>query len=225
MTRHLRTLDRLLQGAALVTLCAFAAAAGAAEPTKSAKPVAAKAAKKAPAPAKPVETSPSEATTEQIDAAERVYYGLYDCEFNQSVDIEKHPKHNAYVNVKSGKSIWVMKPVLSSTGAIRLEDVKGETLMVQIASKSMLLNVKTARRIVDECISPKQRELIAAAKAAKEAEVAAKAAEPSGKAPVDAAAAAAVAAASGSSTPAAQPAAASNVAANGATADSASAPK
>ena len=46
-----------------------------------------------------------------------------------------------------------MKPVLSSTGAIRLEDVHGETLMVQIASKSMLLNVKTARRIVDECVS------------------------------------------------------------------------
>ena len=226
MTRHLRTLDRLLQGAALVTLCAFAATVSAAEPAKPAKPVAAKAAKKAaPTPAKPVDTGPSEATTEQVDAAERVYYGVYDCEFNQTVDIEKHPKHNAYVNVKSGKSAWLMKPVLSSTGAIRLEDVKGEALMVQIASKSMLLNVKTARRIVDECISPKQRELIAAAKAAKEAEVAAKAAEPSGKAPVDAAAAAAVAAASGSSTPAAQPAAASNVAANGATADSASAPK
>jgi hypothetical protein len=224
MTSHLRTLDRLLQGAALVTLCAFAAAATAAEPSKPAKPVAAKSAKKAaPAPAKPVETAPSEATTEQIDAAERVYYGVYDCEFNQTVDIEKHPKHSAYVNVKSGKSAWLMKPVLSSTGAIRLEDIKGETLMVQIASKSMLLNVKTARRIVDECISPKQRELIAAAKAAKEAE-AAKAADPSAKAPLDAAAAAATAA-SGSPTPTAQPAAASNVAANGATAESASAPK
>ena len=45
--------------------------------------------------------------------------------------------------------------------------------MVQIASKSMLLNVKTARRIVDDCISPKQRELIEAAKAAKAAEAAA----------------------------------------------------
>ena len=62
-----------------------------------------------------------------------------------------------------------MKPVLSSTGAIRLEDVRGETLMVQIASKSMLLNVKTAQRIVDDCVSPKQRELIAEAKAAKAA--------------------------------------------------------
>ena len=65
-----------------------------------------------------------------------------------------------------------MKPVLSTTGAVRLEDVKGETLMVQIATKSMLLNVKTARRIVDDCISPRQRELIAEAKAAKAAEAA-----------------------------------------------------
>ncbi|MGZ5236066.1 MAG: hypothetical protein ACXWCV_07135, partial [Caldimonas sp.] len=70
---------------------------------------------------------------------------------------------------RHGKGEWLMKPVLSTTGAIRLEDVKGETLMVQIASKSMLLNVKTAHRIVDDCISPKQRELIEAAKAAKSA--------------------------------------------------------
>jgi len=40
---------------------------------------------------------------------------------------------------------------------------------VQIAAKSMLLNVKTGHRIVDDCISPKQRELIEAAKASKAA--------------------------------------------------------
>ena len=44
MTRHLRTLDRFLQGAVLVTLCAFAATASAAESAKPAKQVAAKAA-------------------------------------------------------------------------------------------------------------------------------------------------------------------------------------
>ena len=87
-----------------------------------------------------------------------VYYGKYECEFNQTVDIEQSPKYSAYVTVKHGKGEWLMKPVLSSTGAIRLEDVRGETLMVQIASKSMLLNTMTARRIVDDCISPKQRE-------------------------------------------------------------------
>ena len=86
-----------------------------------------------------------DAYPEQVKAAEMVYYGKYDCEFNQTVDIAQSPKHSAYVTVKHGKGEWLMKPVLSSTGAIRLEDVKGETLMVQIASKSMLLNTKTAR--------------------------------------------------------------------------------
>jgi hypothetical protein len=51
-----------------------------------------------------------------------------------------------------------MKPVESQTGAIRLEDVKGETLVVQIAAKSMLLNVKTGQRLLDGCVSDKHRE-------------------------------------------------------------------
>jgi len=60
---------------------------------------------------------------------------------------------------------------------VRLEDVKGETLMVQIANKSMLMNVKAERRMVDECVSPRQRELIeAAAKAEVEAAASAAAA-------------------------------------------------
>ena len=132
----------------------------------------------AKAPPKAVKMAPAEAALpdappDQVKAAELVYYGRYDCEFNLTVDINQSKKHSAYVEVKHGKGEWLMTPVLSSTGAIRLEDVKGETLMVQIASKSMLLNVKTARRIVDDCISPKQRELIEAAKAAKAAEAAA----------------------------------------------------
>jgi hypothetical protein len=147
--------------------CAFSlssALAADSPPVKAAKP-AAKSVKAAPA---PVFTVP-DAQPDQVKAAELVYYGLYDCEFQQTVTITQSAKHSAYVDVKHGKNDWLMKPVLSSTGAVRLEDVKGETLMVQISSKSMLLNVKTAHRIVDDCISPKQRELIAEAKAAKAA--------------------------------------------------------
>ena len=66
--------------------------------------------------------------------------------------------------MKVAKAEYLMKPVLSSTGAIRLEGVKGDMLMVQIASKSMLMNVKTGQRVVDDCISPRQRELMEAAK-------------------------------------------------------------
>ena len=116
----------------------------------------------------PVFTVP-DAEPDQVKAAELVYYGPYDCEFQQTVNITQSQKYSGYVDVKHGAKAWLMKPVLSSTGAIRLEDVRGETLMVQIASKSMLLNVKSAQRIVDDCVSPKQREMIAEAKAAKAA--------------------------------------------------------
>jgi hypothetical protein len=176
MTSNPSTLRLFLFAVMLAALAAplSATAADAAVASKAGKAgkAAARTTTAKKAPAKPVEVAPPPASAEQIDAAERVFYGIYDCEFNQTVNIEKSVTNASYVNVRSGKSSWVMKPVLSSTGAIRLEDVKGETLMVQIASKSMLLNVKTAHRIVDDCVSPKQRELIEAARVAKAAELA-----------------------------------------------------
>lgn len=120
-------------------------------------------------PKKPVELVPVTASAEQVEAAGQVFYGVYECEFKQTVDIEANLKYPSYVNVKHGKADYLMKPVESSTGAIRLEDVRGETLMVQISSKSMLLNVRTGQRVVDDCITPKQRELVDAARAAKAA--------------------------------------------------------
>jgi hypothetical protein len=132
-------------------------------------------AKKKPRPTKPAaaprEVKLPEATPDQEMAAELVYYGVYECEFNQNVNILASTTHHFYVDMKHGKRTWLMKPVLSTTGAVRLEDVKGETLMVQITSKSMLLNVKTRHRIVDVCISPRQRELLEAAKTSEQADV------------------------------------------------------
>ena len=165
--------------------CAFAFALIAAPLISTAQPAQMALAKSTPsakAPARkaaPPKTQyiPSKpASPEQIDASERVFYGVYECEFNQTIDITPNIPFPAYVNVKHGKATYLMKPVLSSTGAIRLEDIRGQTLMVQIASKSMLLNVKTAQRLVDDCVSPKQRDLIDAARAAKAAAVAAAAA-------------------------------------------------
>ena len=147
-------------------VAADAPAKPAAKPT--ANPAAKPAAKSKAAPAPAAFTVP-DAQPDQVKAAELVFYGPYDCEFQQTVNITQSQKYSGYVDVKHGAKAWLMKPVLSSTGAIRLEDVRGETLMVQIASKSMLLNVKSAQRIVDDCVSPKQREMIAEAKAAKAA--------------------------------------------------------
>jgi hypothetical protein len=151
--------------AACALLLAFATCALAATPAEQAKAKssaaakASKGAKEAPLP---------EPTPEQQKAAELVYYGDYACEFNETVTIQANAAHLFYVDVRHGKSTWLMKPVLSSTGAMRLEDVKGEMLMVQIASKSMLLDTRTGHRLVDACVSPRQRELMEAAKQAKE---------------------------------------------------------
>ncbi len=115
--------------------------------------------------AAPVEVAPEPATAEQISASERVYYGEYDCDFKQVVQITASEHHPSYVELRFAKNSYLMKPVLSSTGAVRLEDVKGQTLMIQIASKSMLMNVRTGTRLVDACVSPSQRVAIDAAKA------------------------------------------------------------
>ena len=144
-----------------VAMAQTAAPAKAAPKATAAKPV--------PAPAPAPNVAPPPASKEQIEAAEHVDYGVDDCEFNQKVDVSINPKYPGYVDVTHGSTKFLMKPVESHTGAIRLEDVRGEGLMVQIANKSMLLNTKTGKRIVDDCVSEKQRGFRAADKAAKDA--------------------------------------------------------
>lgn len=132
-------------------------------------------AKKTPAP--PPEPVLNDADETQLAAADRAYLGDYACEFKESVQINKHPKVAGYINVAWKKQVITMKPVLSSTGALRLEDVTGRTLMIQIANKSMLLDTKIGQRLLDECVHPEQEKLIAAAKAAKLADPEGEAAE------------------------------------------------
>ena len=140
-------------------LCSGMVMAQTAAPAK-AKPAAKKAAPKAavaPA-AKPLPP----ASQEQLEAADRTLIGVYACEFDQKIDIEKSAKAPGYVDVKYKNSLFTMKPVLSSTGALRLEDVTGRTLMLQIANKSMLMDTKIGQRMVDNCVHPEQAKFNAA---------------------------------------------------------------
>jgi hypothetical protein len=117
--------------------------------------------KATPAAAKPL----PEATPEQLEAFSRAHVGDYNCELGQSLTVSPHATAG-YLEVKFLKHKITMKPVVSSTGAIRLEDVTGRTLMVQIANKSMLLDNKIGQRMVDECVHPSQRSAADATKAA-----------------------------------------------------------
>lgn len=98
-----------------------------------------------------------EASPEQLDAVDRVLLGTYACEFGKNIQVAKDVVNAGYITLKLAKESWVMKPVLSSTGAIRLEDVKGQTLLLQILTKSMLMNVKAGKRVVDGCVHDTQR--------------------------------------------------------------------
>jgi hypothetical protein len=147
-------MNRLSTLALAVALGATSFAAMAQTAAKPAAKSPAASSKAAPAPAAPA-ADPAPASPAQLAAAERVFYGTYHCEFNQSVQVSTLPKFPGYAELRFGKSVYVMKPVHSETGAIRLEDVRGETLVVQIAAKSMLLNVKTGQRLLDGCVSDK----------------------------------------------------------------------
>jgi len=141
--------------ASLATLLSGAALAQSPAPAKKPAPKAVSAKKK---PAAPVEVPLPPASGEQNAAASLTMFGDYACEFKQTVTVAMNPKYDGYVDVTFGKRTWTMKPVLSSTGALRLEDVKGQTLMLQIAHKSMLMDTKIGQRLVDECQHEKQLE-------------------------------------------------------------------
>ena len=94
----------------------------------------------------------------QMEAMARVNQGVSTCEFRQQVHISESAAHPGYVDLSFKGKQWLMKPVISSTGALRLEDVRAETLFIQIRNKSMLMNQKTGQRLVDACVHPAQQQ-------------------------------------------------------------------
>ena len=152
---------RLAALAVAISLGTVSAHAENAAPAKPAKAVKAPKGAKKPVAEK---TLPA-ADQAQLDAAERTHFGIYECDFKQTIDVGMNAKAPGYVDVKFKAKTYTMKPTMSSTGALRLEDVTGRTLLLQIANKSMLMDVKAGQRLVDDCVHEKQRAASAAAKA------------------------------------------------------------
>ncbi|GAB4568581.1 MAG: hypothetical protein IV105_21770 [Rhizobacter sp.] len=147
----------MIRTAVFAVAIAFASVSALAQTAPAAKPAAKSAAKPAPAKKAPADKPLPAADQAQLEAAERAHYGPYECDLKQSIDVSMNPKAPGYVDVKFGKQFFTMKPVLSSTGALRLEDVKGVGLLIQIANKSMLMDTKAGKRLVDACVHEKQR--------------------------------------------------------------------
>ena len=148
--------------ASLLLATAASAQTTAAKPAAKAKPATKAPAKKA-APAVAAAAPLAKAEGEQLAAAAMIHYGEYACEFDQTANVTPTPKSEGYVDVRYKAQTWTMKPVLSSTGALRLEDVKGRMLALQIANKSMLMDTQLGQRVLDGCVHEKQRAAMAAA--------------------------------------------------------------
>jgi hypothetical protein len=94
-------------------------------------------------------------TPAEIEIAKRVHVGEIACELGQKVTV-KPLKREGFFLVSRGVNRFVMHPVESRTGAIRLEDPARGALWLQLGNKSMLMNQKEGKRLADECQSPEQ---------------------------------------------------------------------
>ncbi len=103
---------------------------------------------------KPIPEAPLQASELQI--AERVHVGQLPCELGASVHLTADVHSPGYFNLQGKGYKYRMRPVSTSTGAIRLEDEKAGAVWLQLANKSMLMDQKNGRRLADECAHPDQ---------------------------------------------------------------------
>lgn len=95
-------------------------------------------------------------TLVELAIAERVYQGRLPCELGAFVTLTADASAPGYFDLQMNKLKYHMAPVVSSTGAIRLEDPQAGAVWLQLANKSMLMNQKLGQRLADECMNPDQ---------------------------------------------------------------------
>ena len=93
---------------------------------------------------------------EELAIAQRVEVGQVACELGVSVSVKADAKLPGYFDVQSRQYKFRMAPVVTSTGAIRLEDAHAGAVWLQLSNKSMLMSQKTGSRLADVCMTPGQ---------------------------------------------------------------------
>jgi len=144
--------------------------AGTAAANKAATPARATAAPRAK-PATPRQQLKSEAeatatvetiTEAQLNVAMRVLTGQADCEFNEHVTVSPMDGQPGHFLVGHKGLRYTMVPEETTTGAVRLVDRRAGVVWLQIPVKSMLMNSKLGRRMVDACTHAEQRAAVTA---------------------------------------------------------------
>jgi len=91
----------------------------------------------------------------ELETAKKVHVGEFPCELGSNIRVRALRRDGFFlVTVKNNR--FVMHPVESRTGAIRLEDPARGAMLLQLGNKSMVMSQKLGQRLADECQSPEQ---------------------------------------------------------------------
>ncbi|GAB4397443.1 MAG: hypothetical protein OHK0048_05660 [Rhodoferax sp.] len=93
---------------------------------------------------------------ELLALAPAIHTGRLPCELGGEVRVEAMAQHPGYFDVRGKGFAYQMHPVLTSTGAVRLEDPERGGVWLQLPHKSMLMNQRKGQRMADACQSPAQ---------------------------------------------------------------------
>jgi hypothetical protein len=112
---------------------------------------------------KPVFTSPTLAVAntvplspQQLSISLKVLTGYIPCELGAGVALIKDERSEGRFLLSLGRHSYAMEPVVTSTGAVRLEDAASGAVWIQVSNKSMLMNQKLGVRMADACVHPEQ---------------------------------------------------------------------
>jgi hypothetical protein len=92
----------------------------------------------------------------ELAMAESVHTGVMPCEMGTSVTLASDPAAPGYFDMHGKNFRFRMVPVITVTGAIRLEDRQAGAVWLQLPNKSMLMNQKIGQRMADGCMSQSQ---------------------------------------------------------------------
>lgn len=107
-------------------------------------------------PATAESSEPVASDEHKLAVAKQVHTGRIACELGAHVTVTPDSARPTGFVVQLAGHVFHMSPVVSSTGAVRLEDAKSGAMWLQLGNKSMLMNTKLGQRMADECQSPAQ---------------------------------------------------------------------
>ncbi len=150
-------MNRLVSGLLVTLAIAIPAHAVVKESAVKSAPKSARSASKTPVVVPVYEVpAPAVLSAEQLAIAERVQVGTSRCELAVVVTVRADAHTAGRFVLDAGHKRYSLDPVVTSTGAVRLEDVSSGAVWIQLANKSMLMNQRLGQRIADDCMNPQQ---------------------------------------------------------------------